>query len=103
MPDRPTLEHIRLAWLELAGRRIEVSSAELVLTQYWLGDEPAQRDWEVVGRTHDGGLRDGPQSILFEAGGRRYRGRVVLSSSVSVGSTLAAFNAVGLGDLTETR
>jgi hypothetical protein len=101
MPDRPTLEHIRLAWLELAGRRIEISSAELVLTQYWLGDEPAQRDWEVVGRTHDDQLRDGPQPILFEAGGRRYRGRVVLSSSVSLGSTLAGFNAVGLGDLIE--
>jgi hypothetical protein len=101
MPDRPTLEHVRLAWLELAGRRIEIVSAELTLTQHWRGDEPAQREWEVVGRTHDGDLRDGTQPIAFEAGGRRYRGRVVLTSSVSLGSTLAAFNAVGLGDLVE--
>lgn len=101
MPDRPTLEHLRLAWLELNGRRIEVTSAELVVTQYWRGDEPAQRDWEVVGRTHDDGLHEGPQSIAFEARGRRFRGRVVLSASKSLGSTLFAFNGVGLGDLIE--
>jgi hypothetical protein len=101
MPDRPTLEHIRLAWLELNGRPIDIISAELVLTQYWRGDEPAQRDWEVVGRTHDEQLHQGQQSIAFEAGGGRYRGRVVLSSSQSIGSTVSAFNGVGLGDLIE--
>lgn len=101
MPDRPTLEHIRLSSLQLDGRPIEMTSAELVLTQYWRGEEPAQRDWEVVGRTHEERLRQGPQSISFEAGGRSYRGRVVLSSSCAVGTTMAAFNAVGLGDLIE--
>ena len=101
MPDRPTLEHTRLTSLAFDGRPIEITSAELVVTQYWRGDEAAQRDWEVVGRTHDERLRDGPQVIEFEAGGRRYRGRAVVSSSVSVGSGLSIFNAVGLGDLRE--
>ncbi len=101
MPDRPTLEHVRLAWLELDGRRIDITSAELVLIQYWRGDEPAQREWEVVGRTHDERLHQGPQSIALEASGRRYSGRVVLSSSQSTGTTLSAFSGVGLGDLLE--
>ena len=101
MPDRPTLEHIRLSWLELNGRRIEITSAELVLTQYWRGEEPAQRDWEVVGRTVDTQLHQGPQPIAFEAGGRTFGGRVVLSSSQSIGSDVSAFNGVGLGELTE--
>jgi len=101
MPDRPTLDHFRLTWLELDGRQVEFTSAELVLTQYWRGDEPAQQDWEVVGRTHDETLHQGPQSIALDAGGRRYRGRVVLSSSQSMGTTLSAFNGVGLGELME--
>ncbi len=101
MPDRPTLEHIRLTSLELDGRPIEIISAELVLTQYWRGDEPAQRDWEVVGRTNDDQLHQGPQPIAFEADGRRFRGRVVLASSQSIGSPVSAFNGVGLGDLLE--
>lgn len=101
MPDRPTLEHLRLAWLELAGRPVEITSAELILTQYWNGDEPAQQEWEVAGRTHDERLHQGPQSVAFEAGGRRYRGRVVLSSSRSMGTSLSVFSGVGLGDLTE--
>jgi hypothetical protein len=99
MPDRPTLEHIRLSSLQLDDRPIEITSAELVLTQYWRGDEAAQREWEVVGRTHEERLRQGPQAISFEAGGQSYRGRVVLSSSRSVGTTISVFNAVGLGDL----
>ena len=101
MPDRPTLEHVRLAWLELGGRRIEITSAELTLTQHWRGEEPAQREWEVVGRTRQHDLREGEQAIAFEAGGRRYRGRVVLSSAASYDGQLVAFNAVGLGELAE--
>lgn len=99
MPDRPTLQHVRLSALELDGRPIEITSAELVRTQHWRGDEPAQLEWEVVGRTTDADLRDRPQSVVMTVDGRRLKGRVVLSSSRSHG--LSVFQAVGLGDLTE--
>lgn len=99
MPDRPTLQHIRLTALELDGRRIEISSAELVRTQHWRGDEPAQLEWEVVGRTTDPDLRDRTQSIVMTLEGQRLRGRVVLAHSRS--HELSVFKAVGLGDLTE--
>src|SRR5688572_21937486 len=99
MPDRPTLTHVRLSSLELNGRPIEITSAELVRIQHWRGEEPAQREWEVHGRTYDKGLRDGPQPIELTAAGERFRGRVVLTASESIGSELWAFEAVGLGDL----
>jgi hypothetical protein len=101
MPDRPTLTHTRLASLELNGRPVEMTSAELVRIQHWRGDEPAQREWEVHGRTYDRGLRDGTQPISFLADGRRFTGRVILTASQSIGSELWAFEAVGLGDLVE--
>lgn len=97
MPDRPTLQHTRLSALELNGRPIDITSAELVRIQYWRGDEPAQLEWEVAGRTHDENLRDGTQPIVIEVGGERLKGRVVLSSSRSYG--LSVFKAVGLGEL----
>jgi hypothetical protein len=97
MTDRPTLEHTRLTALELNGRPIEIASAELVRIQYWRGDEPAQQEWEVTGRTHDEEFRDGTQSIVIAIGDERFKGRVVLSSSRSYG--LAVFMAVGLGEL----
>ena len=102
MPDRPTLEHSRLSSLELDGRPVEVTSAELVRIQHWRGEEPAQQEWEVHGRTWESGLRDGSQAIAFTAEDRRFTGRVVVSASQSIGSGLWAFDAIGLGDLTET-
>ena len=102
MPDRPTLKHVRLSSLELGGRPIEITSAELVRIQHWRGEEPAQEEWEVHGRTYDAAIRDGTQPIAFTAGDRTYRGRVVLNASKSIGSELWAFEAVGLGDLVES-
>ena len=101
MPDRPTLTHVRLSSLELGGRPIEITSAELVRIQHWRGEERAQEEWEVHGRTFDAGLRDGSQPIAFEASGQRFKGRVVVNASQSIGSELWAFEAVGLGDLVE--
>lgn len=97
MTDRPTLEHTRLTAVELNGRPLEITSAELVRIQYWRGDEKAQQDWEIVGRTRDEEFRDGTQSIVIAIGDERYKGRVVLTSSRSYG--LAVFKAVGLGEL----
>jgi hypothetical protein len=97
MPDRPTLQHVRLTALALGGRSIEITSAELVRIQHWRGDEPAQLEWEIVGRTHDEDVRDGAQSIDMEIGEERLKGRVVLSSSRSYGLTV--FKGVGLGEL----
>lgn len=99
MPDRPTLQHVRITALELNGRPIEIKSAELVHIQHWNGDEPAQREWEVAGRTAVEDLHQGTQSVVMTTDGKRLQGRVVLSSSSSFG--LTAFEAVGLGDLTE--
>jgi hypothetical protein len=99
MPDEPTLQHVRLTNLELDGRSIEITSAELVHKQYWRGDEPAQLEWELVGRTHDPDVRDGAQSIVVTVDGRRLRSRVVVWSSRSYGLTV--FKGVGLGELVE--
>lgn len=100
MPDRPTLQHVRLTSVELNGRSIAIKSAELVYTQYWNGDEPAQREWEVVGRTEDDDLRVGAQPIVIATSDTRLKGRVVLDHSRSYGLTV--FSGVGLGDLVET-
>lgn len=99
MPDRPTLQHVRITALEINGRRIEIKSAELIHIQHWRGDEPAQREWEVAGRTPVQDLHQGTQSVVMTTDGKRLKGRVVLSSSSSFG--LTAFEAVGLGDLAE--
>jgi hypothetical protein len=97
MSDEPTLEHVRLSALELRGRPIEITSAELVYKQHWRGDEPAQLEWELVGRTHDPDVQDGAQAIVVQVGGRRLKGRIVLWSSRSYGLTV--FKGVGLGEL----
>ena len=99
MPDGPTLQHIRLSALELDGRPVDITSAELVRIQHWRGDEPAQLEWEIVGRTRDPDIRDRAQSIVMTLDGKRLAGRVVIWSSRSYG--LAVFKGVGLGDLTE--
>jgi hypothetical protein len=99
MPDRPTLEHVRITALELNGRPIEIRSAELVHIQHWRGDQPAQREWEVAGRTPIEDLHQGAQPVVLTADGKRFKGRVVLSSSSSFGMT--AFEAAGLGELLE--
>lgn len=99
MPDRPTLEHRQVTALELGGRPIEITSAQLVYTQYWNGDQPAQREWEVLGRTHDDDLMEGVEAIVVTVDGRRLKGRVVMTSSRSYG--LSVFQAVGLGELTD--
>ena len=99
MPDDPTLRHVRPTALELDGRRIEITSAELVQKQYWRGDEPAQLEWEIVGRTHDPDVRDRAQSIVVTLDGKRLKGRVVVWSSRSYGLTV--FKGVGLGELVE--
>lgn len=100
MPDRPTLEHHRIADVVLDGVPLEVTSAELVYTQYWDGDRPAQREWEVNGRTYQGGaLKEAVMAISFTLDGRRLKGRAIMASSASGG--FAVFQAVGLGTLTE--
>lgn len=99
MPDRPTLEHHKVIALELGGRPIEITSAQLLYTQYWNGDAPAQREWEVLGRTHDDDLKEGVETIVVTVDGRRLKGRVVLNSSRS--HDLSVFQAVGLGELTD--
>ena len=101
MPDRPTLEHTRLAAIEIGGRPIAIKSAELVRIQHWNGEEPAQLEWEVTGRTEDDDLADGVQPLVVTVGERRLRGRGVLSSSRSYG--LSVFHIVGLDALSEVR
>jgi len=100
MPDRPTREYARLDGLEIDGSPLEIPSAELCWIQHWAGDEPAQREWEIRGRTREERRLDGTRSIVVTAGDRRYRGRVIVSSSAAGG--MAVFDMVGLGDLTET-
>lgn len=34
MPDRPTLEHRQITAIEMGGRPVEITSAQLVYTQY---------------------------------------------------------------------
>lgn len=97
MPDRPTLEHRPITALELGGQPIEITSAQLLFTQYWNGDEAAQREWEVHGRTHHDGLKEGVEPIVITVDGVRLKGRVVMTSSRSHG--LSVFQAVGLGEL----
>lgn len=99
MPDRPTLEHHQVTALELGGRPIEITSAQLVYTQHWHGDQPAQHEWEVLGRTHHDDLKEGVEPIVISVDGRRLKGRVVITSSRSYG--LSVFQAVGLGELTD--
>ena len=101
MPDGPTREYERLTALELNGCPVEIASAELAWVQYWRGEEPAQRDWELVGRTFEPGLRDGAQPVVITLGTRRLSGRIVLTVSASGG--YAVFKGVGLGDLVEVR
>jgi hypothetical protein len=98
MPDRPTFQHVRLSGVELGGRPIEIKSAELVYIQHWNEGEPAQRDWEVNGRTEDDGLREGVQPVVIVTPNGRFKGRVVVNHSRSYGMTV--WQGVGLGDLT---
>jgi hypothetical protein len=99
MPDRPTREYARLTALEIGGRPIEISSAEVVWIQHWNGDEPAQREWELAGRSFDPSLPDGAQPVVLVIGARRLKGRAVLDVRRSDG--YAAFEGVGLGSLVE--
>jgi hypothetical protein len=99
MPDRPTLEHSRITAIEMGGRPVEITSAQLVYTQYWDGEQAAQREWEILGRTHEEGLKEGVESVVITVDGKRLKGRAVMSSSRSFG--LSVFSAVGLGDLTD--
>jgi hypothetical protein len=99
MPDRPTLEHRQVTALELGGRPVEITSAQLVYTQYWNGEQPAQREWEVLGRTHEDDLTEGVEAIVVTVDGKRLKGRVVIMSSRSYG--LSVFQAVGLDELAD--
>jgi hypothetical protein len=99
MPDRPTLEHRQVTALELGGRPVEITSAQLVYTQYWNGEQAAQREWEVIGRTHQDDLKEGVEPIVVTVDGKRLKGRVVVNSTRSYG--LSVFSAVGLGELTD--
>jgi hypothetical protein len=97
MPDRPTLEHRQVTALELGGRPVEITSAQLVYTQYWNGEQAAQREWEVIGRTRQDDLKEGVEPIVLTVDGKRLKGRVVVNSSRSYG--LSVFSAVGLDEL----
>jgi hypothetical protein len=97
MPNRPTLEHRPITAIELGGQPIEITSAQLLFTQYWNGDEAAQREWEVRGRTHYDGLKEGVDAIVITVDGSRLKGRVVMTSSRSHG--LSVFQGVGLSEL----
>jgi hypothetical protein len=99
MPDRPTLEHRQITAIEMDGRPVEITSAQLVYTQYWDGEQAAQREWEVLGRTHEEDLKEGVESIVVTVDGKRLKGRAVMQSSRSYG--LSVFSAVGLGELTD--
>ena len=69
------------------------------MIQYWRGEEAAQRDWEIAGRSGTDDFHEGVQQVVMTADGRRFKGRVVLSSSSSFG--LTKFEASGLGELIE--
>ena len=97
MPDRPTLEHFQVTAIEMAGRPVEITSAQLVFTQYWNGEQAAQREWEVIGRTHEEGLKEGVERLVVTVDGQRLKGRAVMTSSRSYG--LSVFSAVGLDEL----
>jgi hypothetical protein len=99
MPDRPTLEHRPITAVELAGSPVDITSAQLVYTQHWNGDEPAQREWGILGRTHDDDLKEGVAAVMITVDGRRLKGRAVVASSRSYG--LTAFEAVGLDELVD--
>jgi hypothetical protein len=99
MPDRPTLEHRQVTAIELGGRPVEITSAQLVYTQYWAGEQAAQLEWEVIGRTHQDDLKEGVEPIVLTVDGKRLKGRVVVNSSRSYGLTV--FSAVGLDGLTD--
>lgn len=101
MPDRPTREYARMTALELDGMPQEITSAELCWVQHWNGEEPAQREWEVMGRTRDGAMRQGPREVVLVFPDRRLKGRGVVT--VSAGPSITAFDIVGLGGLVESR
>jgi hypothetical protein len=101
MPDRPTLDHTRLTGLELGGKPVNVTSAELVKIQHWLGDEPAQLEWEVQARTMDQWLRDGVHSLVISAGERQFRGRGIATISGDPG--IWVIRIVGMDPLTEIK
>lgn len=97
MPDQPTLTHHRLEALELRGRPIPITSAELVLIQHWNGDQPAQLEWELVGRTRSELVEGGAQAIALVRDGRRFDGRIIIWASRSFGLTV--FKGAGIGAL----
>ena len=99
MPDRPTREYARMTDLEIAGRPVAITSAELCWIQHWRGEEPAQLEWEVAGRTREAGVRDGAREVTLIFPDRRLRGRGVITSSAGPGLTV--FEIVGLGPLVE--
>jgi hypothetical protein len=101
MPDGPTLEHTRLAAIEVGGRPLDIKSAELARIQYWNGDEPAQLEWEIRGRTDEDTLTDTVHPIVITIGESRFKGRGVFRTSRSYGMTV--FHIVGLDPLVEVR
>lgn len=87
--------------LEIGGDPVDITSAELCWIQHWNGDEPAQREWEVRGRTTQASVREGVREIVMTFPDRRLRGRGVVNPSVGPGLTV--IEIVGLGNLVEVR
>ena len=101
MPDRPTREYARMTALEIAGEPIDITSAELCWIQHWSGETPAQREWEVVGRTKETSVREGVREVVLVFPDRRLKGRGLVNPSVGPGLTV--IEIVGLGGLVEVR
>ena len=101
MPDRPTREYARMTAIEIGGSALPITSAELCWIQHWNGEEPAQREWEVAGRTKEGSMPEGVRDVVLVFPDRRLRGRGLVNASPGPGITV--FEVVGLGPLVEPR
>ena len=101
MPDRPTREYARLTAIVIGGVPLEITSAELCWIQHWDGETPAQREWEVAGRTKQREVRDGRREVVLHFPDHRLKGTGAVISSPGPGLTV--FEVIGLGGLVRLR
>jgi hypothetical protein len=87
--------------LEIGGEPVDITSAELCWIQHWSDETPAQREWEVAGRTKQTSVREGVREILLVFPDRRLKGRGIVNPSVGPGLTV--IEIIGLGGLVEVR